>query len=262
MFTIAYKIVVGWLMPPGCFVLLFLFCAWKTRSIGDPSARKTLRSLALVGAVGLYLLSVQPVSRLLSWGLEKQHPPVIESQIKKSNAVVVLSAGVVEGAPVSFSPTSATPGQAAVVRLCEGVRLYRKIKSEGRACTVVLTGGRFFGERAASEVSREWLTFMGVPVGDIRVETSSRTTFEEARSALPVVRAVGAEAVFLVTHAYHMPRAVAAFDKCGMPVTPAPCGFSSSGNLNVFSFLPDAATLSENRAMLWEYLGAAFYWFK
>ena len=79
MFTLLYKIVVGWLMPPRCFILLFVFCAWKTRSITDPVLRKTLRTLALVGAAGLYLLSIQPVLHLLSGGLENKYPVVQES---------------------------------------------------------------------------------------------------------------------------------------------------------------------------------------
>ena len=84
MFTIFYKLVVGWLMPPGCFILLFVYCAWKTRSITDPALRKTLRTLALIGAAGLYLLSIRPVLQLLAGGLENKYPVVQESQIKKT----------------------------------------------------------------------------------------------------------------------------------------------------------------------------------
>jgi len=260
MFTIFYKLVVGWLMPPGCFIILFIFCAWKTRSITAPALRKTLRALALIGAVGLYLLSIQPVLQLLAGGLENKYPVAQEAQIKKTNTIIVLSAGSVEGVPVSFSPLPAAPGPSAIVRLCEGVRLYRRIKVEERGCTIILTGGRFYGKQyAASVVSRAWLISMGIPASDMRLETSSLTTFEEARFVLPTVRSVAAEAVFLVTAAAHMPRAVAAFNKFGMAVIPAPCDFSDSGKLGLFSFLPEAATLRENRALIWEFLGAVFY---
>jgi uncharacterized SAM-binding protein YcdF (DUF218 family) len=263
MFTILYKIVVGWLMPPGCFILLFAYCAWKTRLITDPALRKTLQALALVGAAGLFLLSIQPVLHLLAGGLENKYPVVQESQIKKTNAIIVLSAGIVERIPVSFSPLPAAPGSSAVVRLSEGIRLYRRIKSKERACTIILTGGRFYGGLyAASIVSREWLVSMGIPASAIRLETSSRTTFEEARFVLPTVRNVSAEAVFLVTSASHMPRAIAVFNKFGLSMIPAPCDFSDSGKFGFFSFLPEAATLRENRLLLWEYLGAVFYWVK
>ena len=263
MFTIFYKLVVGWLMPPGCFILLFVYCAWKTRSITDPALRKTLRTLALIGAAGLYLLSIRPVLQLLAGGLENKYPVVQESQIKKTNAIIVLSAGSVEGVPVSFSQLPAAPGPSAIVRLSEGVRLYRRIKAKERSCPIILTGGHFYGNQyAASVVSREWLVSMGIPANDIRLETSSRTTFEEARFVLPTVRNVAAEAVFLVTAASHLPRAVAAFNKFGLSVIPAPCDFTDSGKLGLFSFLPEAATLRENRLLLWEYLGAVFYWFK
>lgn len=260
MFTILYKFIVGWLMPPGCFILLFMVCAWKTRAITDPALRKTLRTLALIGAAGLYLLSIQPVLHLMASGLENKYPVVQETQIKKTNAIIVLSAGSVEGVPVSFYPLPAAPGPSAIVRLCEGLRLYRRIKAKERSCIIILTGGRFYGKQyAASVVSREWLISMGIPVSDMRLETSSRTTFEEARFVLPTISNISAEAVFLVTAAAHMPRAVAAFNKFGLAVIPVPCDFSDSGKLGLFSFLPEAATLRENRALIWEYLGAVFY---
>lgn len=260
MLTFLYKLVIGWLMPPGCFIILFVYCAWKTRSFTDLALRKTLRTLTLIGAAGLYLLSTQPVLNLLANGLEKKYPVVQESQIKKTNAIIVLSAGTVEGVPVSFSSIPALPGQTAIVRLSEGIRLYRKIKTNERSCIIVLTGGRFYGKRyAASVVSKAWLISMGVPANDIRLETSSRTTFEEARFVGSTIRNVSAAAVFLVTSASHMPRAVAAFSKFGLSVIPAPCDFSNSGKLGLFGFLPEAGTLRENRLLLWEYLGAVFY---
>jgi len=259
MFTLLYKILLGWLMPPGCFVILFFYCAWKTRLIGEPALRKKLRTLAIVGAIGLYLLSIQPVLKLLASGLESKYPVAAAAAIRQTNVVVVLSAGIVEDVPVSFSPLPAAPGTVSVVRLSEGVRLYRKIKSQERSCVIILTGGRVFGSAyAASEVSREWLMAMGVPGNDIRLETASRTTFEEARSVLPLLQHEAAEAVLLVTSAAHMPRAVASFRKFGTTVIPAPCDFSAR-ELNLFSFLPSAESLRENRAMLWEYIGAVFY---
>jgi len=263
MFTVLYKIVVGWLLPPGCFIILFVYCAWKTRSITELSLRKTLRTFAMIGAVGLYMLSIRPVRLLLVGGLENKYPAVQESHIKKTNAIIVLSAGIVEGVPVSFSPLPAAPGPSAIVRLCEGIRLYRRIKAEERSCTIILTGGRYYGNQyAASVVSREWLISMGIPSSDIRLETSSRTTFEEARFVLPTVQREAAQAVFLVTSASHMPRAVATFSKFSLSVIPVPCDFSDSAKLGLFSFLPEAATLQENRLLLWEYLGAVYYWMK
>ncbi|MCX6564926.1 MAG: YdcF family protein [Candidatus Aminicenantes bacterium] len=263
MFTILYKLVVGWIMPPGCFIIIFIFCAWKTRTVADPALRKRLRVFSLIGAMGLYLLSIRPVQQMLAGGLENKYRVVQESQIKKTNAIIILSAGIVEGVPVSFSPLPASPGPWAIIRLSEGIRLYRRIKAEERECTIILTGGCLFGDKnAASTVSREWLVSMGIPSRDIRWETSGRTTFEEARFALPIVKSTDAEALFLVTHASHMRRAVASFNKFGLAVIPAPCGFSDSGKLGVFSFLPEAGALQGNRVLLWEYLGSVFYWFK
>jgi len=250
-------------MPPGCFIIIFIFFAWKTRTIADSALRKRLRMFSLIGAAGLYLLSIRPVQQMLAGGLENIYPVVQESQIKKTNTIIILSAGIVEGVPVSFSPLPVSPGPLAIIRLSEGIRLYRRIKADERGCMIILTGGCIYGNRnAASSVSREWLVSMGIPSSDIRLETSARTTFEEARFALPIVRSINPEALFLVTHASHMRRAMASFRKFGMSVIPAPCGFSNSGKWGVFSYLPEAGTLQENRLLLWEYLGNVFYWFK
>ncbi|TSA18702.1 YdcF family protein [bacterium] len=260
MWTVFYKVVVGWLMPPGCFILLLAYCVYRTRFVTDPSLRKTLRTLAIIGAAGLYLLSIQPVLHLLASGLE-QFPPVQESHIQKTNAIIVLSAGIVEGVEVSFSRLPAVPANLAILRLSEGIRLYRKIKAKDRSCTIILTGGHLSGSKfALSAVSGEWLISMGIPSADIRLETSSRTTYEEALFVSPIVQSEAAQAVFLVTSAVHMPRAMAAFRKFGIPVIPAPCDFLESGKLGLFSLVPGADALQETRSMLWEYLGAVFYY--
>ncbi len=53
-------------------------------------------------------------------------------------------------------------------------------------------------------------------------ENRSTTTWENAQFSVPMLRAEGVQRAFLVTHAWHMRRAVLAFARAGLEVVPAP----------------------------------------
>ena len=54
---------------------------------------------------------------------------------------------------------------------------------------------------------------LGVPNSAIRLERDSRTTRENAAHVKPILQALGAHRVLLVTSAMHMPRALKTFEK-------------------------------------------------
>jgi len=63
--------------------------------------------------------------------------------------------------------------------------------------------------------------------------------------------------VVLITHAWHMPRAVEEFKVSGLDVVPAPMGFMATGNQRV-NYIPSAAAmqisaraLHESYASIW-----------
>jgi uncharacterized SAM-binding protein YcdF (DUF218 family) len=90
------------------------------------------------------------------------------------------------------------------------------------------------------------------------VEQQSRNTAQNAsqlRALLPV------QHIVLVTHAMHMPRAVAAFERVGFTVTAAPMGFRSGRNdpYDFLDCLPSGSALIVSRAALHEWLGMFYY---
>ena len=87
------------------------------------------------------------------------------------------------------------------------------------------------------------------------VEGQSRDTAENARRMAPLLAASGIQRIALVTHASHMPRAVAEFERTGLLVTPAPMGFVLPRRSPLFEWLPSAEGLQASQQVLRELVG-------
>lgn len=258
MWLVIYKFILGWLLPPGIFILLFAFIAWRMRK-KESHEHTVLFYIATVSAILLYVLSNSIFINLLSRGLEK-YPPVTSARFSASNTLIVLSGGINENVPVSFSSLHATPSQYGITRLSETARIYREIVGDNLSCKIVVTGGIFPGTAIAeSDVYKEWLLSIGIPELDILIERKSRTTFENARYAQIFIQNTKSESVFLVTSAWHMRRSVRAFAAYGMHVIPAPCDFTPPIKTTLLSFVPRAENLSKCSLLLWEYIGDIYY---
>jgi uncharacterized SAM-binding protein YcdF (DUF218 family) len=123
---------------------------------------------------------------------------------------------------------------------------------------VVSGGSGVSGLPSTAALMRDALTGdFGVPVTG--VEGRSLTTAENAAFSVPIVRAVGGTAVVVVTHAWHMPRALASFAGFGLPVFAAPTGFASARPVDPGDFVPHASALSRSSLGLHELIGSLVY---
>ena len=87
------------------------------------------------------------------------------------------------------------------------------------------------------------------------VETQSRDTNENALLSAVLLRNAGIQRIALVTHAWHMTRAIKAFEKQSLKVIPAATGFTSQG-ANLFErLLPSAAALEQSAIAIHEWAG-------
>ncbi len=93
------------------------------------------------------------------------------------------------------------------------------------------------------------------------IEPTSRNTQENADHSAAILRAEGIDHVVLVTHGWHMPRAVAAFERAGLSVTPAPMGFSGPDRweLRLLSLVPTATGWLATHTALHEWVGLLWY---
>ena len=90
-------------------------------------------------------------------------------------------------------------------------------------------------------------------------EERSNTTAENARHARDILKAAGVHRIYLVTHAWHMPRARLAFERAGFEVVPAATGYTTGYRVTVLDFLPDAHALRDSGLFFRELIGLIWY---
>ena len=130
-------------------------------------------------------------------------------------AIVVLGGGTTVDGGAPGTPERPTPQT--LQRLVEAARVARLT-----GLPVLASGGAAAPDRVPEAVvMRELLaTDLGTAVG--WVEAESRDTAGNAAGSARMLLAAGIGSIVLVTHAYHMPRAQAAFERAGLVVLPAP----------------------------------------
>ena len=244
------------LLPPFGLLLALLLIALLIKR--RPRLGRTLLWIYL----GLfYALSVPFVATHLLLSLE-WYPPLEESaDIQRAGAIVVLSAAGYRGGPEyreAGAPEAAADraGSLTLQRLQYAAYLARRT-----GLPILTTGGsRHFGpERSMARLMKRTLE------EDFRVavrwtEDQARDTFQNARDSQALLQAEGIETVLLVTHAWHMPRAVFSFETAGLRVIAAPTRFTFPPEPRMADFWPSMGALQASYYGLHEWLGLAWYW--
>lgn len=232
------KLFSAWLLPPlGLLVLALLALLVFGRK----------RSGALIAGVALVLalaLSLPIVADRLSRPLEGT--PVSIAGLHEAQAIVILGGGVYYGAPEYGGDTVS---RYSLERVRYGAVLAHKTK-----LPVLVTGGSVYGGRPEGELMKAVLEReFSVPVK--WVETQACDTSENASLSAPLLKNAGVQRIALVTHAWHMPRATAAFEKYGLKVTPAPMGFTPQGTSLFESLLPSTGAFERSANAIHEWVG-------
>ncbi len=243
------------LLPPGIILVLLL--------IGFFLVRGTLGRMLLFIAWSVLLIMSVPVtseSLLASRQLYAAIPPQ-QLDATGADAIVVLAAGSYGnpgeyGEPVVDSVT--------LQRLRYGAFLYRKTE-----LPIFVTGGgkpEALGDLMEKSLRDE----LGVPTA--HVERLSTSTWENAALLAPMLRAAGVRRPLLVTNAWHMPRAVLAFEHAGFDVIPAPTGFVKAPPMagddekpdqgSITDWLPQAGAFIISYYAIHEMIGAISYDFR
>lgn len=230
-------------LPPGVFILLGL--------VGLAFARSHAKfgtTLAAISLVSLYLLSTSVVSKFLVQSLEVPYSdPAAESN---AMAIVVLGGGSYHRAPEYGGDTVAN---ASLERVRYAAHLHKRTGKP----LLVTSGNPVGGETSEAEQMKHALRDFGAPVK--WVETRSNNTWENARFTQTVLKKAGVQSVYLVTNAWHMPRAKLAFERAGLQVIPAPMGYHTRVRLGPLDFVPNANALAESYIFFHEVLGTVWY---
>ena len=91
------------------------------------------------------------------------------------------------------------------------------------------------------------------------VEPRSTTTWENAAFSAALLRAEGIRSVYVVTHAWHMPRAAQAFAAAGLEMTPAPVRLDVVPALRLIDLIPVAGGWQRSYFALHEWIGQLWY---
>ncbi|MBI3374967.1 MAG: YdcF family protein [Betaproteobacteria bacterium] len=237
------KLLTALVLPPTGLLVLAFFGLWLAgrKSLPWRNAGIALASLSLLG---LFALSLPIVGNSLLAGLESA-PPISHGELAGSQAIVILGGGSYVGAPEYAGDTV---NGATLERLRYGARLERE-----SGLPLLVTSGAPWGGRPEAESMKDVLEGeFGVPVR--WAEGRSRDTAENARLSAPMLKAEGITRIALVSHGWHLPRAVPLFEREGLTVVAAPTVFSTGSPSLVENLLPGEG-FGRSREALHEYLG-------
>jgi uncharacterized SAM-binding protein YcdF (DUF218 family) len=233
------------LLPPvslALFGLLGVLIAFRYRRAG--------LGLALISLVLLLLLAMPVVAKTLLVSLEQGLPLTAEPEAPPA-AIVILSGDVSRSDP-PLQPLDI--GQLTLERIRAGAAVHRRT-----ALPILVTGGRLPGDEVAvgSLMARMLVSDLGIAVR--WTETEANDTWENAAASAAILEAEQIRSVYLVTHAWHMRRAVMAFKHFGMKVTAAPVRLDTLPELTIHEFLPTASAWLTSYYGLHEWIGCAYY---
>jgi uncharacterized SAM-binding protein YcdF (DUF218 family) len=243
--TLLRSVLIAVALPPGPSIVLLLLAVL----FQSPRARAVF---LVLGLASLYFSSLSVTAAWLRGRLDI-YPPVALEHVA-AEAIVVLGADR-RGDAVEFGGD--TMSGLGLERLRYAAWLHKKT-----GLPVLASGGSPGGGKAPeAELMRAVLKEFGVETR--WTEGGSANTYENGLFSSRLLKGVGIGEILLVTHAWHMPRALEAFEKAGMRVVPAPVGAmggGSGGDAGSFrDWLPKASALHMNYYALHEMLGRLWY---
>ncbi|VAV98962.1 hypothetical protein MNBD_ALPHA02-1418 [hydrothermal vent metagenome] len=121
-------------------------------------------------------------------------------------------------------------------------------------------GGRLDGMMTENEIARKFFSEAGIDLNRIRFDDKSYNTYTNALESRKLIKSSETGKWFLVTSAFHMPRAVGAYRKAGIMIQPYPVDYRTELSTSLIS-KPDAgAALYELDFAVHEWLGLITYY--
>lgn len=243
------RLIESFIFPPGIFLLMmlagFLIVFFK-RGKGF--------LLIWTGFLLLYLFSTPLLSMTFTHLVEtvpalKQFPATEEQK-----AAIVVLAGGRNGNAVEYS--SDVIGCSTLERMRYGAYLHRNT-----GLPILVTGGMPLNENISLARLMADSYIDDFNIRDVWVEEKSKTTHDHGIYVLPILKERDIDTIYLVTHAYHMRRALRCFEGSGMKIIPAPTAFTtfSPTEKGAALLIPNVRAMHTCVTMLHEIVGSIWY---
>ena len=213
--------------------------------------RPPLARALVTAALALLWLCSTPYFAEGALHLLEGKPYVVDTKTQPADAIVVLGAGTYFHAPEYGGDTV---DEAALIRLRYAARLQRETGKP-----ILVTGGNPLGNKIpeAEQMKSVLENEFRVPVR--WTEDDANNTLENALYSYALLQKAGFKRIYLVTHAWHMPRAAMVFRQVGFEVVPAPTAWTTRYKLDLLDFIPRAEALRDSRIFMHELIGLIWY---
>lgn len=229
-------------LPPLLFVLVALaglLLAWRGVRTG-----LVVAALALGGQ---WLVSTPLAAHLLVVSLQRElhDASPLSSQ---PGAIIVL------GGDVAHASGGTEPGPLTLERLRAGAALQRRT-----GLPILVTGGVIGKgtEALGALMARSLEQDFGASVRWI--EPRSGDTWQNALFSAAMLHDAGIDSALLVTHSWHMPRALAVFERRGLHVAPAPVRLEREIDWSELGLTPRPDYAAQSWYAIREWVGRAVY---
>ncbi len=242
------NLISAFLLPPLNLLLVAALGLWLWNK--RPLVARWLLTISIVL---LWLLSTPFFAEAMLHGLEGE-PYVSDTRKPLADAIVVLGGGTYFHAPEYGADTV---NQETLERLRFAAKLHRETGKP-----ILVTGGSPLGNSLpeAEQMKQVLEQEFNVPVR--WAEGASDNTLENARLSRQILKQAGIERIYLVTHAWHMPRAMRAFQAAGFQTVPAPTTYTTRYQTDLLAFVPNAYALRDSRIFMHELIGLFWYQIK
>ena len=247
--TDVLRAVSEFLLPPSGFIILLaigLFF-WLIR------LRKFAAFCILLASVLLYFASTPYIARNLIDPLQYQYK-VLKEVPDDIQAIVVLGNGRL---PIAREYSNRDTVSATTL---ERLR-YTSRLSKVHRLPVVIVGGSVNDERESEAALMQSALATDFGIETSWLEEESKNTFENAKFAKRLLKENSISKFLLVTHAYHMPRAMWSFEDVGLKPIAAPTVFYKRNKFiaEMNDYIPSANALRLTRLAVREYLAKLWY---
>jgi len=215
------------------------------------------RWAALAGLLGLLLVGLGPGGNWLMLALEERFPPP-PAGAPAPAGIVVLGGGVEDRVSAARGQLQLNEAGDRIWALAELARRYPDARLVFSGGVGALFGA---GEVPEAEIVGRGVAALGLDPARVTLETRSRTTAQNARFTAALVGPVPGETWWLVTSAFHMPRAIGAFRAAGLPVFAWPVDYRTAGRADAWRpFSNVSEGLRRTDVAVREFVGLLAYW--